>query len=47
MWEVLKDAARFALGVTFLVTLIPPAMIIGGIVVVSGYLDRRTPDADD
>lgn len=41
MKAFIKDAATFALGAVFLITLIPPALIIVGIALAGGYLERE------
>lgn len=41
--ETLKDAGRFALGCVFVVSLIPPFLIIFAFAVIGGHIDRETP----
>lgn len=41
--ETLKDAGRFALGCVFVMSLIPPLLIICAFAVMGGPLDRETP----
>lgn len=41
--ETLKDAGRFALGCLLLVSLIPPALVIG-VALMFAPIDRSAPD---
>lgn len=39
--KAIKDAAWFALGCVFLISLVPPALIVAGIALGAGYLERE------
>lgn len=40
MKQIIKDALWFTIGIVFVMTLIPPLLVIGAIAVICGPLDR-------